>query len=40
MSTILRGTQSVQLSEENFLPIPISLVIIGNIILSGSIRRD
>ncbi len=40
MSTLLRGTQWVQLGDENFLPIPISLVIIGNIILSGSLRRD
>ncbi len=40
MSTILKGTHWVQLSDESFLPIPISLVIIGNIILSGSIRRN
>ncbi len=40
MSTILRGTHWDRLNDEHFLPISISLVIIGNIILSGSIRRD
>ncbi len=40
MSTTIEGTHRVRLSERSFFPGLLGLVIIGDIILSGSLRRD
>ena len=40
MSTTIEGTHRVKLSERSFFPGLLGLVIIGDIILSGSLRRD
>ena len=40
MSNIIEGTHRVRLSERSFFPGLLGLVIIGDIILSGSLRRE
>ena len=40
MSTTIEGTHRVRLSERSFFPGLLGLVIIGDIILSGSLRRE
>ncbi len=40
MSTTIEGTDRVRLTERSFFPGLLGLVIIGDIILSGSLRRD
>ncbi len=40
MSNTLEGTHRVRLSERSFVPGLLGLVIIGDIILSGSLRRE
>ena len=40
MSTTIEGTDRVRLTERRFFPGLLGLVIIGDIILSGSLRRD
>jgi hypothetical protein len=40
MSNIIEGMHRVRLSERSFFPGLLGLVIIGDIILSGSLRRE
>jgi len=40
MSNTIEGTHRVRLSERSFFPGMLGLVIIGDIILSGSLRRE
>ena len=40
MSNTIEGTHRVRLSERSFFPGLLGLVIIGAIILSGSLRRE
>ncbi|MEE8460578.1 MAG: hypothetical protein V3S50_00475, partial [Acidobacteriota bacterium] len=40
MSNTIEGTHRVRLSERSFFPGLLGLVIIGDIILSGSLRRE
>jgi len=40
MSTTIEGTDRVRFTERSFFPGLLGLVIIDDIILSGSLRRD
>ncbi len=40
MSTTIEGIHRVRLTDRSFFPGLLGLVIIGDIILSGSLRRD